>query len=476
MKSNADPLQEYDRGPQPDRVEDLLALVGYEGDYSTMVREIGLKRLRKHRGIAQTLIGILKDPKAMLQHRIWAACALGDLKVRRAVPVLKDALYDANNDVRGFAASALARMEDPEASKALLGLVRDGRDDENVRCLAVLALAGAAVPEVRAALQELARKEPSLPVRRSALMALGVRADDAEKSILSVMADDKEPYARAAALIGLAFSGTGREIMTRRLSMKAEMDPQVRCYAALALGVLGDAAAVPVLVEALEKDRDFNVKGYAALALGRCPTPEAIKALEKVSRNRQYEFVQTYAFIALGLTGKAEALPILEKGLFSKQFDVITSSAAGLALLGIPEASQPLLRALENKNHEIVREYAAVALGRLRVPESYPRLLALMEDKSAVVRHADALALGVFGNPEACPALEKALNDKQEVVRLTSSLAFDLLTDDETKKLTLGDRFKADPRGRVYRQVGPLEQARLLNRHAPPNFKLPLAP
>lgn len=476
VKSNPDPLQDYDQGPRPDKVTDLLALVGFEGDFCSIVKEIGLKRLRRHPKIGETLAGILKDARALPPHRAWAACALGDLKVRRAIPALKSCLGDPEGDVRGFSAAALGKMGDDEASLALVPLIRDAADDEFIRAMAVLSLAGSKVPDVRSALQSLARKEDSIRVRRSALMVLGVGADEAEKALLTATADDKEPYVRAAALIGLGFAGTGRETIARHLPTKAEPEAQVRSYAAVALGMLGDPAAAGDLIEVLEKDKDFSVKGYAALALGRCPTPKALEALEKVTRNRQLEFVQPYAAIGLGLTGKEEALAPLERGLMSKQFDVITASAAGLALLGFPEASKPLLKALDNRTHDIVREYAAVALGRLRAPETFPRLLACMEDRSPVVRHADALALAVFGNPEACPVLEKALQDKQEAVRLTASIAFDLLTDDDTKPLTLGERFKADPRGQTSRKVGPVELSRLLNRHAPPNFKLPLSP
>ena len=169
-------------------------------------------------------------------------------------------------------------------------------------------------------------------------------------------------------------------------------------------------------------------------------------------------------------------MPALSEGLDSKQFDHITSSAAGLAILGCPEASKPILQALENRNHPIVREYAVVALAHLRQPGTLAKLLACMEDKAFEVRHAAALALAVYGDPKACPVLEKALADKHETVRTCAALAFDLLTDDESRPLTLGDQFKADPRNQTSRRVGALEVNRLLNRHFPANYNLPIIP
>ena len=478
VKSTAsDPLEDYGGkgAPQPDKVADLLSLVGYEGDFCTIVREIGLRRLRRHPKVGEALIGVLKDAKAPPQQRAWAACVLGDVKHKPAIPALVEALKSTDVDVRGFSAMALGEMEDAEAAKAAVGVAQNPTENENVRCMALLALAGSA--EAREAMRGLARKDSSLPVRRAALMALGVKAGDADVSLLTEEAEDKESNLRSAALIGLGFAGRGQEVVARHLRAKTEGDAAVRSYAALALGVLGDLASVPDLVEALDKDKDVNVKGYSALALGRCPDPKGVEALVRIARDKHAEFVQTYAAIGLGLTGmKAEALPALVEGLESRQFDVITSSLAGLALLGLPDAAKPLIKALENKHHDIIREYAAVALGRLRVAEAYPKLLACLEDKSVSLRHSSALALAIYGDPAACPALEKALADKQEPVRITASLAFDLLTNDETKPLTLADRFKADPRNQTSRKVGPAEITRLLNRHAPPNFKLPLSP
>ena len=137
---------------------------------------------------------------------------------------------------------------------------------------------------------------------------------------------------------------------------------------------------------------------------------------------------------------------------------------------------EPLRKTLENRHHAIVREYAAVAIGRLRLPAGRPCLFKSMEDVSAEVRHATAIALAVYGDPAACPVLEKSLTDKQEAVRMTSSLAFDYLNDDENRALTLGDRFKADSRSQTSRAVGLLEINRLLNSHMPSNYKLPVTP
>ena len=83
-----DPLEAYAKAGRasapPDSVETLLGLLGYEGDFCTLVREIGLRRLRRNPRAGEALVAVLKDANALPQFRAWAACALGELEYRQA--------------------------------------------------------------------------------------------------------------------------------------------------------------------------------------------------------------------------------------------------------------------------------------------------------------------------------------------------------------------------------------------------------
>ncbi len=470
-------LQEYARKKPPvDTLPALLSLVGYEGDFCSIVKEVGLRRLRTYPKVQDELARDLRDEKTPVAQRAWAAYALGELGSPKAVPALKEALKSQDLNLRGFSAMALGVLGDPVGVDAVLPLARDSREDEDLRCLVLLSLAPSTIPAARQALAEVARKDASAPARRAALMALGLHASAPERLLLQEAASDRDARIRGGALIGLGLCGDGK-------TLEAHLDPAhehenlVRAYAALALGIAGDAASLGPLQRSLEKDPDFSVRGCAALALGRCRQPAAVDVLAKASRNRNYSFVMDYAAIGLGLTGRKEAVEALAEGLESKQFDHVTASAAGLAVLGSADAAPPLLKALDNRNHAIVREYAAVALARLRLPENRQRLFDCMEDKTVEVRHAAALGLAVYGDPAACPVLEKSLTaDKVELVRVCAALSFDLLTNDDAKPLKVGERFRADPRNQACRTVGLIEINRLLNRCMPENYKLPLTP
>lgn len=474
--ASGEDLQEYERKTlPPDTLQALLSLVGYEGDFCGIVKEIGLKRLRRFPKVREALIGVLSDPKAVLAERSWAAYALGDLKCRTAIPALIETLKSGDLNLKGFSALSLGKMEDPAAFEAIVPVAKDVTQPEDVRCLVLLGLGRAELPAAREALSCVAQKDVSLSARRAALMALGFKASEGDRALLASCASERDPFIRAAALMGLGFAGD-REAVLMFLDKRKEPDLVVRGYAVLALGIVGDAKDAGALIEVLQKDTDFSVRGCAALALGRVQGAGVMEALAEALQNKRYSFVSNYAAIALGLSRKPEALPPLVRGLEARQFDLITSCAAGIAILGLPEGADPLLKSLENRHHAIVREYAAVALGRLRDPKTKKRLFDCMKDPTVEVRHATAIALAVFGDPEACPILEMALQDRQEAVRRTASLAFDLLTDDETKPLTLGTSFKADPRSQSGRLVGTAEINRLLNSYLPENYKLPITP
>lgn len=478
LKTVEDPLARYDRkGPPPDTVEALLALVGYEGDFCSIVKEIALRRLKRVPKVDEALVAVLEDSKRLAPERSWAAYASGDLKCRSAIPALTKGLKEHDETLRGFCAMALGKMEDAQAYRAILPVALSAAESEDVRCIAVLSLARATTPEFRQGLAALAQSGVKggvgLSVRRSAILALGVKTTSEEVALLAALASDKNPNVRSVAAMALGLSGKSPEVVAGLLG---DNDATVRCYAALALGLPGDGGSVPVLLQALEKDRDATVRGCAALALGRSRDPRAVQALAKACANRSYSFLANYAAIALGLSGSPEALGPLTEGLKSKQFDHLSSCAAALAILGCPEAEKPVLEALENRNHPIVREYAAIALGHLKQPGSLARLLACMEDKAFEVRHATALALAIYGDRKSCPALDKALGDPHEAVRMTAALSFDLLTDDPKRALTLGAQFKADPRNRTSRKVGPVELNRLFNQYTPENYRLPIIP
>ncbi len=456
----------------PDRVEDLLTLLGYEGDFAPWVRQLALRRLRRTPKLPETLERILEDRKAPPLQRAWAADALGELGGAPAVPALAKQLASARDlDLRGFSALALARIGTPKALEAVAPLALDHRENEDLRCLVLLALGASREPLARQVLARVAFRDLRLSARRAAIFALGSPpASPGELGLLKRLAEDSDPNLRAAALIAQRGAGA-----------KGLQAPQavVRASAALGAGLLPAAGDPGELGAVFQKDPDPLVRACAALALGRAASDGSLRVLRAglAAEPRAHPFLRAYALLGLGLSHKPGVLPDLLQGLDSRNRDEAVASALALSLLGNPGAAGPLVRALESGKNADLPEAALLALAALRRPEDLPRLLSGLQASAPGLRQAAALACAVYGNPEACPALEKLFEDRDAEVRASAALAFDLLGVDEARPLVLPKALSGfKHRSAQVRCVGPTEVRRQLNRDLPREFQLPLIP
>jgi len=479
--------------PPPDTLEDLLPLIGYSDYFSTQVLDLAVRRMKRIPKVDEALSAILNDPRALAPKRAWAAYAMGELKSSKSIPTLLKALKEKDRDIRAFSALALTRIADVEACRAILPLLDSKKEDEDLKCLALLGLAECQSPEVRKMMLRMAGEaekispgrgrlsndlieKPGIHVRRAAILALGVKSSEAEISHLADLTEDKDQLVRCAALISLGIARKRTDILLSGL----QNEPEALCrgHAAVALGIARTPGAIQPLITLLKKDRDPVVRACAALALGHFQSEEAVAPLAEARASRNDFLLSDYAAIGLGLSGKATALPPLLEGLASKRNDMINASEMGLLLLKDPESLPALLKMLDYKQFMDVPQFALLAIGNLKKPESFETIQAKLDDKSWGTRVAASFALLLHGNAaKACPILEAHLaTEKQPVTRNTIALAFDWLTQDEKRKLTLGDGFKGDPRNQNGRKVSVTEITRELNRHFPKDFKLPIAP
>jgi quinoprotein glucose dehydrogenase len=128
------------------------------------------------------------DPEVRAQ----AAKVLGELKEKRAAPVLARLLADPSPRARLFSAIALGRIADPAAVEPLFDLARAaGEEDPTLRFGAIAGLAGCATSERLLA----AARDPSDEARLAAVVALRRRGE----ARLSAFLADESPLVRLEA-------------------------------------------------------------------------------------------------------------------------------------------------------------------------------------------------------------------------------------------------------------------------------------
>lgn len=196
---------------------------------------------------------------------------IGKLKGRRDVEGLIKALGHKVERVRAHAAEALGEIKDKRAVEPLIEALKD----EGVRNSATTALGRIEDKRALEPLIKVLREDPNKFVRGSAAYALGRIKDKKAVEPLMEALLDKDSYVRKGAAVALGNIGDKKSVEPLIRTLEDE-DPYVRSSAALALGKIGDERVVELLKKILE-DKYENVRVRKA-------AKEALKKLSRLDR------------------------------------------------------------------------------------------------------------------------------------------------------------------------------------------------
>jgi HEAT repeat protein len=230
--------------------------------------------------IVQGLIhALVRDENYMV--RSVAARALAKLDAPEATPALLNALRDKAGFIIDFATKALSDRKDPAALPTLMTMLVD--EDADIRRAAISILAAsnhqAAIPQIISLLDD-----PTPAVGHAAATALGML--QAQEAVPDLIAAIQSPHSdwgmciNAAQALGHLGSAQAVEAMIELLRRRWEQvpgmntTPPVRKNVLEALVRIGEPA-VPYLLLAL-KDQDVKVRHAAVEALGSIASGEAL--------------------------------------------------------------------------------------------------------------------------------------------------------------------------------------------------------
>ncbi|HEY6097911.1 MAG TPA: HEAT repeat domain-containing protein, partial [Anaeromyxobacter sp.] len=309
--------------PLVDILKDADAHPKAKGEAAVALGEIG------DPGAAPALVAAIRpdarDRDAMDANR-HAADALGALRAREAVPVLKDLLAKSPDGYTQVAAvDALGRIGDPAAVDTLVSVATGDKVEPFTARKALLALgrigdarATAAVlrmlfeerpgvsffPEASFAAVQIGRPmaAPLLAVLEGRDAALGAWAK--EHGILPGAL-----YAKSAQLLGDVGGAEAVPALVRKLSYQ-DVDPGiatfVRVFAAESLGRMRAKEAVRPLAELVVKERDPDVRDRYCDALARIGDPAALGPLRTAAQAGEWSLRQGPFTAMSRLGGEAE--------------------------------------------------------------------------------------------------------------------------------------------------------------------------
>jgi HEAT repeat protein len=210
-------------------------------------------------GFAEKSLRRLRSP--FKSRRSDAARRLGRICDPKAVPQLKELLWDSKEEVKEAALYALGRIGTRDSLQAMLEALKWGDRWTQEKVAEAVEETG---DESRRLLLELLKDEN--PVRRTFAAEVMGRVGGAEEAVFleEALADeDMDVRARAADSLGELRHGPSRPALLGALD---DQSWQVRSQAAKALGRIGEAEDAPRLREAL-RDREWWVRNNAAAAL-----------------------------------------------------------------------------------------------------------------------------------------------------------------------------------------------------------------
>jgi HEAT repeat protein len=276
----------------------------------------------------ETLVSELIHEEDWRRMRATAACVAGG---PRAVQALMEALRSGPSQLKKEAAAMLARIKDPEAGVALVGLLE--HEDDAVR------QAGAA------ALEQMA----------------GVLDTKTASELVSLLPKNREND--AARLLSHLIGAIPTAVMPL-CNMMRHPDPDTQVAAATMLDRLLDPRSLDACIEALGQPavRDIAVGTLKKLGAIRERIDEAFNALRAVEEAGEREEARMSTIIELLGIGRP-SVEILIEYLEDDDWLVREAAADLLGKIADVRAVEPLMNRLERDKDTGVKELAIKALG-----------------------------------------------------------------------------------------------------------------
>jgi HEAT repeat protein len=406
---------------------------------------------------APALVQALADPHEDVTVRTAASEAVRQIRDKRAVPILCEALAAQKEAAAPFVAEALVGFG-RDAVGALCGMLDDARAPARIWAARVLGRIGdpaATLPLV----ERLA--DAHAGARSAAAEALGRIGDPRSARALACTAlGDPVPAVRSQAALSLAHAGD-EEASTALVLALGDADPATRSRAVEALSMLKPADRSPI--ERALFDPVAEVRRSAALSLDRLGAVSGW-ASALASEDAGARAAARAALVAVGQAGLAEAIAAAasqhaDARVQSLLWGIVAEvgspkHAALLARAGI-EMTPPEPRVPErDRQLGVVRRGARVEerLGAIREliygggAEAVAALAeAAVSDPSPAVRAA--AARGLTGNDDrwlAVPALVRALSDPSPEVVEAAARALGTPRPERTTARRLSERPSAE--------------------------------
>lgn len=348
---------------------------------------------------------------------------IGQVKDRRALPLLLKALKDDDDNVRASAVEHLGQMGDPSVVDALIDILKSGDLWTAFPAADALGRIGdkSAIPALVGALSVKTLREP-------VLKGLGhLSAPETLDQIVPFLTDaSKTMQEEALRTIGIFYhNGVSADFICATISRLCGPDiigkivahawskkADIRVTAILLLGLMQDERALGPLLELFSEESLVDDVKRALTFIGRSK-PESLLPLFETDNQYQRRFITE---IAVDVASPLY-YPVFERFLAEGDGHVRALAAIGLSRIHDTKAIAPLKKLLTDPYLD-VQEAAVEALSNLSCGIDVEEFIGYLKDKNSSLRKNAALLLGAIDARGSVDALGFALKDEDVSVRL----------------------------------------------------------
>ncbi|MBE9129356.1 MULTISPECIES: HEAT repeat domain-containing protein [unclassified Coleofasciculus] len=351
----------------------------------------------------------------------------------QAIPFLRHALNDEDEQVRELAAKALGELGYSSAIPALLSKLQDEYNSVCKTALKSLGTIGslAVLPILY---QKLKRRgnEPALEAfdnMMSQALAKRKSNNSEEKDsfspieidlFLSSLNSDNLQFCRICLqLLWILNQNAAFQVLTAALQAA---DDQLREFAILALGKLDKEATIPILLQCLENENQ-NVQVYAANTLSdvadEAIIPELVNAL-----NSEQQTTRVMASYLMAKIGTDATLPYLSQLFHDENDHIQLLAVTGLCKIASPATFPLLMQALQIEDEDII---CVVAKALVKLGETYeplvPEMAQALQSPHESIPYVAGYVLSQLNSPAALTILEEALEHPDPSIRAIAGVA-----------------------------------------------------
>lgn len=253
------------------------------------------------------------DSKAPLNHKQTALVFLAQMGNRGFDTLLDVARNDKDTELRRTAIFWLGQSNDERAFEFLKEVVMAGGEKKPLLDSALFAIAQSRNPRARGYLLEMARSAPSLELRRSAIVNIGMRGgDEAVGELLAIYDTESDVELKKQILFALSMGGNPRARAKLLDIARGDANIELRKQAVFWLGQRGGEEALAELLQIYDAEQSDAVKEHMLMVLAQSRSKTALRKLMEIAKTSPSIELRKRAVFWLGQSRDPEAKKFVE--------------------------------------------------------------------------------------------------------------------------------------------------------------------